>query len=208
GTVIALEGSPVVNDSEKRLEAAQIRVNEKDNSFVAIKNVSTFIKNPQQPVLIKAARAEGGSDSVLYTGNVQLWRGDAYINAERLNASAQAQQNSKLHAEAAPGGKVQSYLQNVRGVSDTLDYDATVGVIRYLGHVRAQKQDVILETPDMIVNFRDNDVTDIVASGGVVVTRTDQRGTGDRGVYDARTDVVTLSGNNAQVRDKEHGLLQ
>src|SRR5262249_28368667 len=167
GTGIALEGSPVVNDSEKRLEAAQIRVNQKDNSFVATKNVSTFVKNPQEPVLIKAARAEGGSDSVLYTGNVQLWRGDAYINAERLNASAQGEQNSKLHAEAPPAGKVQSYLQNVRAVSDSVDYDAAGGVVRYVGHVRAQKQDVVLETPDMIVNFRDNNVTDMVASGGV-----------------------------------------
>jgi len=208
GTVVALEGSPVVNDSEKRLEAAQIRVNQKDNSFVATKNVSTLIKNAQQPILIKAARAEGASDSILYTGNVQLWRGDAYIRAERLNASAQAQQNSKLHAEAAPGGKVQSHLQKVLAVSDTLDYDDARGVVHYLGHVRAQNQDVILETPDMVVNFRDSNVTEIVASGGVVVTRADQRGTGDRAVYDASTDLVTLTGKNAEVRDKEHGLVQ
>jgi len=60
----------------------------------------------------------------------------------------------------------------------------------------------------LTANFRDGNVTEIVASGGVAVTRADQRGTGERAVYDAATDVVTLTGKNAQVRDKEHGLVQ
>jgi LPS export ABC transporter protein LptC/lipopolysaccharide transport protein LptA len=208
GTVITLEGSPVVNDSEKQLQAAQIRVNQKDNSFVATKNVSTLMKNPNQRVLVKAARAEGGADSMFYTGSVQLWREDTYIKAERLKATGQGEQNLTVHAEAAPGGKVESHIQNIRATSDTLDYDDSSGVMRYLGHVEAKKQDMILETPDLTANFRDGNVTEIVASGGVVVTRVDQRGTGERAVYDAATDVVTLTGKNAQVRDKEHGLVQ
>jgi lipopolysaccharide export system protein LptA len=60
----------------------------------------------------------------------------------------------------------------------------------------------------MTVHFRDNNVTEIVASGGVEVMRADQRGRGERAVYDAQTDVVTLTGKNVQVRDKEHGLVQ
>jgi len=208
GTVITLEGSPVVNDSEKQLEAAQIRLNQKDNSFVATKNVSTLMKNPNQRVLVKAARAEGGADSMLYSGGVRLWREDTYIKAERLKATGQGDQNLSVHAEAAHGGKVESHIQNIRSTSDTLDYDDSRGVMRYLGHVQAKKQDMILETPDLTANFRDGSVTEIVASGGVVVTRVDQRGTGEHAVYDAATDVVTLTGKNAQVRDKEHGLTQ
>lgn len=203
GTVITLEGSPVVNDFEKRLEAAEIRINQKNNSFIATNNVSTFIRNPKDPVLVKAARAEGGADSVLYTGEVQLWRGQAYIKAGRLNASGRGEQDMKVHAEAAPGGRVQSNLQNVRATSETLDYDGSRGVIRYLGRVRAQKQDMLLETPDMTVNFRGNELKEIVASGGVAVTRADQRATGEKAVYDAATDVMTLTGRNVQVRDKE-----
>jgi lipopolysaccharide export system protein LptA len=207
GTLVTLEGAPVVSDSQKRLEASQIRINQKDNSFVATKNVSTLLQNTGEPVLVKAGRAEGGGDSILYTGNVQLWRGDAYIKAERLSATGQGRQNGKMRAEAGPGGRVQSNLQNVRATSDTLDYDEA-GVVRYLGHVRAQKQDMILETPDMTVHYRDNKVTEMVASGGVVVTRAEQRGTGERAVYDAATDVVTLTGKNAQVRDPKLGLVQ
>jgi LPS export ABC transporter protein LptC/lipopolysaccharide transport protein LptA len=220
GTVVTLEGSPVVTDSQKRLEASQVRINQKDNTFVATKNVSTVMKNnptsagkstpsaPEDQVLVRAGRAEGGSDSIMYTGNVQLWRGDAYIKSERLNAAGQPGQKGKLHAEAAQGGKVQSNLKNVRATSDTLDYDDTLDVIRYRGHVRAQKQDMILEAPSVDVNFRDNNVTEMVASGGVNVTRADQRGTGERVVWDAATDVVTLTGKDAQVRDKENGLVQ
>ena len=207
GTVITLEGSPVVTDAEKRLEAAVIRVNQKDNSFVATKNVSTLMKNPNERVLVKAARAEGGADSMLYTGNVQLWRGDAYIKAERIRALGQGPK-ANVHAEAASGRKVESHLQNIRATSDTLDYDDSRGVVHYLGHVQAKKQDMILETPDLTASFRDGNVTEIVASGGVVVTRIDQRGTGERAVYDAATDVVTLTGQNAQIRDRERGLVQ
>jgi len=211
GTVVVLEGSPVVNDSQKRLEASQIRVNQKDNSFVATTNVSTLMNSSGEGndrVLVKSSRAEGGANSMLYLGNVQLWRGDAYIRTDRLNASGQGQQNTSVHAEGGPGGRVQSYLQNIRATSDTLDYDDARGVIRYLGHVHAQKQDMILDTPDLTATLQSGNVSQIVATGGVTATRTDQQGSGERAVYDAATDVVTLTGNNAQVRDKERGLIQ
>jgi LPS export ABC transporter protein LptC len=208
GTVVTLDGSPVVSDAAKRLEASQIRIHQKDNTFLATGNVSTLLKNPEEPVLVKAERGEGGADSILYTGNVQLWRGAAYIQAERLNAIGQGGQKTRVHAEGRPGVQIQSNLQNIRATSDTLDYDDTLGTVRYLGRVRAQKQDMILETADMTVQFRDDTLAEIVAIGNVVVSRTDQRGTGERAVYNAATDVVTLMGKNAQVSDKEHGLVQ
>jgi len=206
GNIVVLDGAPVVNDSEKQLEAAQIRLNEKDNTFVATKNVSTLMKNTDQRVLVKAAKAEGGSESMLYTGNVQLWRQDTYVKAESLTVSEMDQENSKIHAEAAAGARVRSTLQNVQTKSDTLDYDQAAGTIHYTGHVWAQKQDIIVEAPDMIVHIRDNNVTDMVAMGGVKVTRGDQIGNGERAVYEAATDIVTLTGKNAQVRDPERGV--
>ena len=208
GNIVVLDGAPVVNDSEKHLEAAEIQLNEKDNSFVATKNVSTLMKNSDPQILVKAARAEGGSESMLYSGNVQLWRGDTYVKAERLTASGKGEQDSKVHAEAAAGRQVQSTLKNVRSFSDTLDYDEAAGMTHYTGHVRAQKQDMIVEAPDMIAHFRDQNVTDMVASGGVRVTREDQTGTGERAVYDSMTDIVTLTGKNAQVHDPERGTTQ
>jgi LPS export ABC transporter protein LptC/lipopolysaccharide transport protein LptA len=203
-TVVTLEGSPFVTDADKRLEALEIRLNQKDNSFVATRNVSTLMKNGEEPILVKAARAEGGAESVLYTGNVQLWRGEAYVKADRIEAAGQAGKNSRVHAEALPGSTVQSNLQNIRATSHALDYDDVRGVIRYTGQVQGRKQDMIIETPDMTVSLQDKGLREIIATGGVVVTRADQRGTGEHAVYDAVTDVVTLTGKNAQVHDKEH----
>jgi LPS export ABC transporter protein LptC/lipopolysaccharide transport protein LptA len=214
GNIVTLTGSGVINDSEKRLEASEIRLNQTDNSFVATKNASTLMKNTDEQVLVKSARIEGGGDSMLYTGNVQLWRGDTYVKAERLTASGQGQQgtqgeqNSKIHAEAGPNGRVQSNLQNVRAKSETLDYDQSKGTIHYTGHVSAQKEDMIVEAPEMTVHFQDKNVTEMVSTGGVKVTRGDQTGSGDTAVYEQATDLVTLTGKNAQVRDPERGLVQ
>ena len=204
GSVVTLEGSPLVTDSEKRLEAAQIRLNQKDNSFTANRNVRILTKNSDEQVLVKATRAEGNADSMVYTGNVQLWRGDAYIKGERLEALGKEKNNMRVHAE----GRVQSILQAVRANSDKLDYDDMQGFAHYQGNVRAQKQDMILESPDMIVSFRDKNVTEMTATGGVRVTRADQHGTGEKAVYDGATEFITLTGKNAQVKDKEHGLVQ
>jgi lipopolysaccharide transport protein LptA len=206
GDRVTLKGSPVVTDSQMQLQAEEIQLNQKDNSFTATKNVTALMKNSDERVLIKAAKAEGGSDSMLYTGNVQLWREDTYVKAERLTASGD-QENSKVHAESPGGKRVESNLQNVRSKSDVLDYDQAGGTIHYTGNVEARKQDMIVVTPEMTVHFRDNNVTDMTASGGVKVTREDQTGTGERAVYDAATDIVTLTGKNAQVRDREHGLM-
>ena len=60
----------------------------------------------------------------------------------------------------------------------------------------------------MTVTLRDKDIAAIVAVGGVVVTRNDQRGTGEQAIYDAATEFITLTGSNAEVRDKEHGAVQ
>jgi lipopolysaccharide transport protein LptA len=162
------------------------------------------MKGSDEQILVKAARGEGNANSMVFTGNVQLWRGDAYIKADRLESSGADKRNTRVHAE----GGVQSILQAVRATSQKLDYDDALGLAHYQGNVRAQKQDMILESPDVVVNFHDQNLKDITAAGGVKATRADQRGTGDRAVYDAATDSIILTGKNAQVRDKVHGLIQ
>ncbi len=204
GKVVTLEGSPVVNDGEKQLQAARIRLNQADNSFSANKDVSILMKNSEQQLLVKADYGEGNADSMLYTGGVRLWRGDAYIRADRLESRGQDKQKMRVHAE----GNVQSILQAVRANSEKLDYDDTQGVAHYAGKVHAQKDDMVLDAPDITVNFQNQNLTDLTATGGVTATRADQRGIGEKAVYVAAMDTITLTGKNAQVRDKEHGLIQ
>jgi lipopolysaccharide transport protein LptA len=204
GKVVTLEGLPVVSDSEKRLEAARIRLNQADNSFSASKDVNILMKNSDQPTLIKAQQADGNADSMTYSGNVRLWREGAYIRSERLESRGQDKEKTRVRAE----GNVQSIFRAVRTTSEKMDYDDTLGVAHYTGKVRAQKDDMVLESPDVNVRFLDQNVTEITATGGVQATRAEQRGTGEKAVYDGTTDIITLTGKNAQVRDKEHGLIQ
>jgi lipopolysaccharide export system protein LptA len=198
GAVVTLDGSPVVTDARMRLEAGQIRLDQKEGSFVATRNVKTVTRDSGEPVLVSAARAEGGADRITYTQNVQLWRGSAYIKAERLEAFSR---NNSLHAE----GGVHSNIEGVRATSDKLDYDDGSRLAHYTGNVRAEKQGSILETRDMTARLRDKDVEQIVAAGGVVVTQGDRRGTGEQAVYESATESVTLTGQNAEVFDKEQG---
>ena len=198
GTIVTLEGSALVTDKEMRLEAAQIRLNQKESTFVAIRNVKTVSRNAAEPVLVTSGRAEGSADSFVYTENVQLWRGAAYIKAARLQASTR---DNSLHAE----GRVQSTIEGVRATSDKLDYDDGSRIAHYTGNVRAQKQDMILETRDMKARLRDKDVERIVATGGVVVTQGDRRGTGEVAVYESATESVTLTGESATVSSREQG---
>jgi lipopolysaccharide export system protein LptA len=197
GSVVTLDGASVVTDPQMRLEAGQIRLNQEDNSFVATRNVKTVSKNTGEPLLVTAARAQGDGNAMLYTGNVQLWRGNAYIKAERLEASS----DNRLHAE----GKVQSNLEAIHAQSDMLDYNENQRTAHYTGNVRAQKQDMVLQARDMTAKLREKDVQEIIVTDSVVVTQSDRRGIGDKAVYDASAQSVTLTGKNAEVQDKEHG---
>jgi lipopolysaccharide export system protein LptA len=206
GGVVTLEGSPVVTDAEKRLEAAEIRLNQKDNSFVATRNVRTFMRQGADPFFVKSARAEGGADSMIFTGSVELWRDPTYIKADVVRAASLGKTN-KLYAEGTGKSQVQTNFNGIRATSNTLDYDDSRNIAHYTGNVRAQKQDMILEASDLIVTLRaqEKSVSEITASGGVVVTRGNQRGTGAHAVYDAASELVTLTGSPAQIQDKVRG---
>jgi lipopolysaccharide transport protein LptA len=209
GTVVTIDGLPVVTDAEKRLEADQIRLNRKDNSFVATKNVRTvFSSAGAAPVLVKAARAEASADTMLYTGSVELWRDGAYIKAESIRATSLGKTN-RLYAEGRGNSKVQTDFNSIRATSDTLDYDEGRGVARYKGNVRARKQDMILETPDLTLTLAaGKTIAEITASDGVVVNRGNQRGFGSQAVYKADTDSVTLTGSPAKVHDNNRATIE
>jgi LPS export ABC transporter protein LptC/lipopolysaccharide transport protein LptA len=201
GTVVKLEGSPILTDAQIRLEAGQIRLDQKENSFVATRNVKTLTRNTPEPVLVTAGTAEGGADNINYAQNVQLWRGTAYIQAEHLLVSSR---NNSLHAE----GRVRSSIEGVRATSDKLEYDDASRIAHYEGAVRAEKQGMILQTRDMTARLRDKDVEQIVATGDVVVTQGDRRGKGEKAVYEVKTESITLTGPNAEVYDKEQGTVR
>jgi lipopolysaccharide transport protein LptA len=201
GETVVMEGSPVVTDAQMRVEGGQIRIDLKGNSFEATRNVKTLTRSSAEPVLVTAGQAQGGADNIVYTQGVQLWRGTAYVRAERLEVSSR---DNSLHAQ----GFVRSTVEGIRATSEKLDYDDAAGVAHYTGSVRAEKQGVVLETQDMTARLRDKDVDQIVATGEVTVTQGDRRGRGEQAVYELKTESVVLTGENAEVYDKEQGIVR
>ncbi len=201
GNIISFEGSPVILLPEMRLQADRIRINQKDGSFVATTNVRTTRRNSAERVLVTADRAEGTAEGITYINNVQLWSGATEIKSGRVIASTT---DNTLHAE----GNVRSNLGSFRAASDKLDYDGKQNVAHYTGNVRAQKQDVTLETSDMKVKVQDQTVSEVAAQGGVAFTQGSRRGTGEQAVYDVRTESITLTGKNATVTDPERGVVR
>jgi LPS export ABC transporter protein LptC/lipopolysaccharide transport protein LptA len=201
GTVIDLEGSSVILLPEMQLQAGRIRFDQRNNSFAAAGNVRTVTRNSGERVLVSSGRAEGNDSGVTYTDNVQLWRGTTEIKSDRLVV---ARADNSLHAE----GQVRSNLDSFRARSDKLDYDDRQRMAHYTGRVRAQQDDMILETQDMRVNVENNEVSDIAARGGVVLTQGDRRGAGEEAVYNAKTETITLMGKNATVTDPERGVVR
>ncbi len=201
GNVVALRGSSVVSDSEMHLEADQIRLNQSGNSFIATTNVKTLTKNGAEPVLVSAGRAQGDANRVVYTSGVRLWRENAYIQADRLEAS---KADNVLRAD----GNVQSTFDTVRTTAGKLRYDDRRRTAYYTENVRVQKQDLQIDTREMTIKLGENEVEEILARGDVVVVSHERQARGDEAIYDARNDRVILTGKNAQVFDKNQGLVE
>jgi lipopolysaccharide transport protein LptA len=203
GNSIQLEGAASFTDGATRIDAAQIRLNQKMNSFVATNDVKTVTMNGTEKILVKAARAEGDSDKVVYTGTVQspvqLWRDDAWISAERLDASSK---ENRFRAS----GSVQSRMNKVRASSETLDYDDAQKTAVYTGKVSAQQRKMLVETDSMTVSIMGNAVSKIVARRNVVVKQGNQQGTGDEATYDAASETVVMTGSSARFVDKPQGI--
>jgi lipopolysaccharide transport protein LptA len=205
GNTVTLEGSPVYSDADRRIEGGWIRLNKMDNSFAARIKVKTITANAGDPVLITSDEAQGNDGAILYTGNVRFWRGNAYIEAGRLRASNVANRLTAVAEE-----NVKSTFESVRTSSDRLEYDDNRRLATYSGNVKARKQSMEIDTRNLVLTLaeKSNDVVEIRANGAVVVTRGDQRGTGEAAVYTAATDEVTLTGKPARVVDKQRGDLE
>jgi lipopolysaccharide transport protein LptA len=132
---------------------------------------------------------------------VELWRSDSYIKADRLNGSTK---NRTFQAE----GNVRSDVGAVRATSDRLNYDDAGETAHYIGNVKAQRKNLRLEAADMTAKVSGGQLSDIVAQGGVVVTQGDRRGTGDSAVYNAKTEEVVLTGQQAEVTDPREGTVR
>lgn len=199
---VVLDGSAVVVDTGRRLEASRVLLHQQDGSFLATGNVKTTSTANGDPLLVTADRAEGAGEKLNYTGNVQLWRGSSRglsresgrIRANRLEAQGSGK---NLRAE----GAVETSFEGVAASADSLSYDESGGIAHYLGTVRAETRDAVIAADDVRVTLIDRAARRIAATGSVVIHHQDRLGAGDALDYDAQTREAILSGNAAQVED-------
>jgi len=198
GDSVQLEGSPMVNTTQMQVQAGFIELNNKTNSFAAKQNVITLTKE-SQPAKITSKQMHGDADAAYYDDDVKLWRDQTYIQANHLKVVSRADQTHELHAEE----NVKSNLGMVIASADKLDYDETANTAHYAGNVHSRKQEMTTNSADMVVKIVNNQVSETVSTGKLTLLSADRHGFGDRAVYDAKTNIVTLTGPGAQMTEPQ-----
>src|SRR5262245_44233702 len=93
-----------------------------------------------------------------------------------------------------------STLNNLRVWADALDYDEPGRTAIYTGRVTGQKQDIKMQSAKMTVKAQEsqNEVSQILTEGNVVVKRGTATASGDHATYDAASQQILLTGSKAQ----------
>jgi LPS export ABC transporter protein LptC/lipopolysaccharide transport protein LptA len=209
GDLMTLEGAAKVTDPKLQVEANTIQINYQTKTKTASKNVKTVSLDSGERVLVTADHVVETEENATYSGTarekVHLYRGPGSIEADKVEGPV----GSKVF-KATATGRVFSTMNNIRVWADRLDYDDGIHIAHYIGSVTAFKQDMKITSADMVVKlnddtshgaapFTESSVQEITAKDKVVVTRNDNRGTGDQAVYDADTQQIVLSGGSPQV---------
>ena len=107
---------------------------------------------------------------------------------------------------AAWGAKAKGPAPPINISSDRMEILDKAGTVHFMGHVRATREQMVLEADDVVVYYATQEVggkkkrvlKKIVAKGHVKVTQGDRVAIGRRAVYDRPREVITLTGD-AQV---------
>jgi lipopolysaccharide export system protein LptA len=203
GHIVTLEGSartPAwVSDARSRVEGELIRLDDNTKTLVAERNVKSVSSDSGDRVLVTAGSLRQSGELITYDGRVRFYRGEVSIESDHLEAPVAAKA-----AKVTATGHVFSTVNNMRAWADRLDYDDQTRVAHYTGNVKAQKQDMRISGAAMNVSSREAAdksvaVSQIVAIGQVVLTRSTSRASGEQAVYTAETQQVVLTGPKAQV---------
>lgn len=211
GDLVEFEGGkPSFTDDQGTIKARKITFNRKTGSFIADGNVQMLNAGTGgKPLVVTADHAEGGETQIEYKGNVQMFPGDAKIDADHVKAYPK---ESRFEAD----GHVHSLAAELEVWSRTLDIKDSgrnQQTAHYTGDVRAEKRDkegiLSLRTEDLNVHLKNADkggqADSLIATGGVEVTQGARTGRGDRMEYNVTTREMLLVGtaaSEAEVNDR------
>jgi lipopolysaccharide transport protein LptA len=198
-----LVGTAYIASRQARLDAGQIVIKQRDHFVFATGNVNSVTGGPDEPIVITAARAQGGPGLMTYAGNVQLSHGNVQVRADRLQAFTGTAERTRFHAE----GSVQSNLTSIRAVSPKLDYDVATEVLRHTGGAHLQNRGMSMDGREIRLKLIDGRVDEIAATGTVTVEWGRWRSSAQKAIYQTSTDSALLTGA-AQGRNEQNGTIQ
>ena len=139
----------------------------------------------------------------------------AFAAGALMVSGALAQQNRSAPAGGTPNA-VQGFSQNrdqpVQIEATSLEVRDKAGVATFTGNVKVVQGDTTMRCKSLVVHYQEQgapggvkaaspgpsgqqQISKLEAKGGVIVTQKDQTATGDTGLFDMRSNTVTLLGN-------------
>ena len=181
-------------------------------------------------VTAQSIAAKSNPEIAIYTGDVRLWQDANLIKAPWIQFE---KDQRRVTAQSNSGQKVSTFLVQsdhsgkvtpVEGTSDRLTYVDSERKAHYESNVTVHGEDMTVTSNQMDVFLQMASQTQIaaqkptttqtqtparldhiIATGSVVLTQPNRRGTGDKLVYTAADDKFVLSGGPPSIFDAEHG---
>ncbi len=225
---IAMRGKPVVWDEAARTNADEIDANLQDQQSVARGRVRTTyysrqttggavpFKKDKAPVFVTADRGVIRHREAVarFTGDVRAWQDDNFVSAETLELdSSERQMQAWTNVQSA----LYSVERQVEGgtkevvptfaSADQMSYRDETRTVHYEGKVKIRQGTDRIEAAvaDAFLD-KENKLTRMTASREVVLTQPQRRASGDQIEYTAANETAVLTGNLAEVEDKERGV--
>ena len=233
--MLALTGSPRILDTGLETTANAVRLNRATGEGFAQGNVKTTYSDlkaqpngallaSSDPIHVTAQGMTAHNPGLAtYTGNARLWQGANVVQApsiqfqkEPRTLTAQSQRDQKVETflvQADHNGKVTP----VKATADRLTYIDSERTAHFEGGVTVRGDDMTVTSNQMDVLLASASHTPIsaqnqtarldkiIATGLVVVTQPNRRGTGEKLVYTASDDKFVLTGGPPSIFDAEHG---
>jgi len=183
-------------------------------------------------VTAKNMTAHSNSASATYTGNARLWQNANIVEAPSIQFQ---RNDRSLVADSTAGQKVSTILVGtdksgkptvVTVTANHLTYRDSERKAHFEGSVMASSSDMTINSSQMDVFLTPENVErkaslpvasraslnagpasleKIIATGAVVVTEPNRRGTGEKLVYTAADDKFVMTGGPPSIFDAEHG---
>lgn len=222
---VALRNKPLLWDTNARTNADEIDTNLDTGESLARGHVRTTyysrettggaapFKQSKAPVTIAADRAivRHREGAARYLGNARAWQEDDFVRAENLELdkgervlTAWEKVQSAFYGVEREVEKGKKEIVPVFVSAEKLVYTDEQRKARYEGKVKIrQGTDQIDAVEAEAVMDENHKLSQMTATREVVLTQPLRRGTGDLLVYTAAKDAAVLTGNPAQVVDRE-----